>query len=594
MVQGFSMDEFTKYHLDRLRSATTHRYSRADICRWVCENTFMNGRKFSVKGHEFQERIMNDPSQEIVIIKSAQLGISEMAMRMSLAMVMTMPDSFSIGYTFPTATFAAQYSKTRLSPIISSSPVLRNAIRTEDIDSAEARGFGEGRYLYFKGAAVGNSAISTSLDMLVHDEVSFSDPTILGDYHSRLIHSPHKIKVKLSTPTWPGDLIDTAFKASRRWMNFCKCVHCNEIFYPSYYDHVKIPGFDKHLDEVTEENLHTLDYHSANLLCPGCGKTANLQHENRFWVCENPGDNYVATGYRVSPFDAPNVITVPYLIEASTAYANKAKFRQFNLGQPSIDAESGLTDEDIEAVGVESSSSPFSTHVMGIDLGLICHFMIGGTGTDNKLGVVYAERVPLAKFRERYAALKSEYRITVVVSDMQPYTDLIMSLSAVDANLWAASYVGRSSMELFDIKVQQADTAEAMGDLRQVSVNRNAIFDRVMVDVRESRIWIRKQAETWETLKEHLQDMKRASQVLRNGEVTSVWQKSSSGKDHFHHALAYLVVASQLRGVTSGASIPLLPVHKFKQTSALSPEELRKKANEDYAAMRYRAMRQGR
>lgn len=570
------LDPSATQHIARLRAATTHRMDRSNLSKWVEKNTFMNGKNFSFKNHEFQERILNDPSQEIVIIKSAQLGISEMSLRMALALVMVMPDSFAVGYVFPTAGFATQYSKTRFNPIVQGSPLLRSSMNSEDLDSADVKTFGMGRQIYFKGASSGNSAISTSLDCCIFDELSFSDPAVIGDYTSRLIHSPHKIKIKLSTPTHPGDQIDSAYQASRRWKNFCHCVHCGEWFYPNYYDHVKIPGFDKHLDEINAENLHTIDYKNAKVMCPACVKPVNLNPEFRAWVCENPRQSYLATGYKLSPFDAPNVISVPYLVEASTSYASKSKFRQFNLGEPAADTESGLMDTDLDAIGIEGNGSPFTVHTMGIDLGLICHFTVGGMGSDQKLGVVHYERVPLAKFRERYWALKSQYRVSVVVSDQQPFVDLILSLSAEDANLFGAMYVTRQGLELFDVKVQEADQMEARGTIRQVHVNRNAVFDQLLVEVREGRIWIRK-LQDWDLMRAHMLDLKRSSATLRNGEFTSSWVKSSKGNDHYFHSLAYLYIASRMRGIASGSlGSGMMGVQTFRQKQVLSPEDIRR------------------
>jgi hypothetical protein len=568
------VDESIQFHLARIRAATTNRLTRTDLSKWVCQNTFINNRPFTTKGHEFQERIMNDPSQEVVIIKSAQLGISEMSMRMALGLVMTMPDSFAIGYVFPTAGFSQQYSKTRFNPIVQGSPMLKAAMSSEDLDSSDVKTFGVGRQVYFKGASSGNSAISTSLDMVIFDEFSFADQQVCGDYTSRLIHSPHKMKIKLSTPTFPGDPIDTAFQASKRWRNFCKCNHCARWFYPSYYDHVKIPGFSKHLDEVTAENLPKLDHRNAKVLCPHCAKPVNLLPEHRNWVCENPDENFLATGYKLSPFDAPTIITVPYLIEASTSYANKSKFRQFNLGEPSVDAESGFSEEDLDRAGVDGSGSPFTTHVMGIDLGLVCHFMVGGVGSDGVLGVVHYERVPLGKFRERYTALKAQFRVTVVVSDIQPYTDLIMSMQSVDQNLWGASFVVRSGLELFDVRQKEADRDEAQEAMREIQVNRNAMLDKLLVEVREDRVWIRKLPD-WDLFKQHLQDMKRASAALRNGEFHSVWQKSSKKRDHYHFTLGYLFIASKMRGVITHGAGTFPGVSTFKMKKIMTPEEIR-------------------
>lgn len=558
------MHPVARHHLQRIRSATVSKLGRRDLARWIEQNTTINGKNFSFVGHEYQERILSDESIEIIIRKSAQTGISEMSMRMALALVMIMPGAFRVGYTFPTASFAANYAKTRFAAIVQGSPVLKAAMSSDDIDSADTKTFGLGKEIYFKGAATGNAAISTTLDMLIHDEVSFSDQEILGDYHSRLIHSAYKWKVKLSTPTFPGDPIDEAFKASRRNWNFCKCNHCGHRFLPDYYDHVHIPGFDRHLDEITRENLHTIRYKEAKLLCPECFKPADLSPANREWVCENPTDNYIAAGYQVQPFDAPTVVTLPDLIIASTSYANKSKFKQFSLGKPAEDAESGLTDEDLNKAGTELVTSPFTTHQMGIDLGLICHFTIGSFDSEGRLGIVYRERVPLARFRERYWALKAEYRVTIVVSDIQPYTDLIMGLSAEDPNLYGASYVTRNGLDLFDVRVKEDDPEAALVGVKQVHVNRNAMFDHILAEFRAGRVWVNKSGD-WELFKAHMQDMKRAAATLRNGEFTSQWQKSSKGQDHYHHSTLYLTVAAMMRGIaTHGLLTGLTPVGKFK------------------------------
>lgn len=558
------MSALIRQHLQRLRTATTNRIQRKDLARWIEQNTFINGKPFSFKNHEYQERILSDPSPELVIRKSAQTGISEMSMRMSVALVMVMPGAFRIGYTLPTATAATTYAKTRFNAIVNTSPTLRAAISSADIDSADTKTFGVNRELYFKGAATGNAAISTTLDMLVHDEISFCDQSVIGDYHSRVLHSPYKWKVKLSTPTFPGDPIDTEFGNSRRHFNMCRCNHCSHVFIPDYYEHVRVPGYTGELEGITKELLPRIRYEEAFVECPSCGKSPSLQPEHREWVCENPSEKHIAAGYQVSPFDAPNIVTVPSLIIASTSYANKSKFKQFSLGKPAEDSESGLTEDDLNRAGVEAVSSPFNTHVMGIDLGMVCHFSVGSVGVDGNLGVVHYERVPLAKFRERYWALKSQYRITIVVSDSQPYTDLIMGMSTDDPNLFGASYVSRNGIELFDVKEREDDPDNAIVGVKQVHINRNAAFDNLLAEFREGRVWIRKTGD-WEVLKAHLQDMKRASATLRNGEFTSQWQKSSKGQDHYHHSLLYLSVAAKMRGIAAYSLLQgLTPVKKFK------------------------------
>lgn len=557
------MHDTVAFHLTRLRAATVNRLTRKDLAKWICKETTLNGRPYSFKNHEYQERIASDDSKEIVIIKSAQMGCSELSLRMAVGMVMLAPGAFSLGYVFPTSGFSSQYSKTRFGPIIAGSPLLRSSIATEDIDTAEVKTFGPGKQIYFKGASTGQSAISTTLDAIIFDEFSFMDMQVAGDYSSRIIHSPYKIKIRLSTPTFLGDPISDAYESSRRWRNMCRCSHCSHVFYPEFYEHVRIDGWNKHLDEITSDNLHKVRYETAAVYCPECGKAPSLQPEHRFWWCENPDDNHIATGYKLSPFDVPNIVTVPELITSSTDYASKSKFRQFALGMPSTDSESGLTEADLDAIGREMTGTPFNSHVMGVDLGIVSHFMVGGVGSDGKLGVVHAERVPLDRFRERYFALKLQYRVGIVVSDLQPFTDLLLSISEHDPNLFGGLFTTRQGLEIFEVKQRDSDPENALRGLRQVAINRNAALDQLLADIRGGKVWIRKSHE-WELLKKHLCDMRRASATLRNGEMTSLWAKTSKGNDHYHFTLLYLSIAAQMRGLVSGHGVPNMLPRRFK------------------------------
>lgn len=550
-------DHLVALHLQRLRQATTNRLGRKDAADWIEQNTFINGRKFSFAGHEYQRRILEEESPEIVVKKSAQTGISEMSLRLAAATMGVMPAPFAVGYTLPTFSFATTYAATRFDPIVTTSPVLQGMMSSADVDNATTKTFGPGKAVYFKGAAVGNAAISTTLDFLIHDELSFSDPEIIGDYHSRVLHSPYKWKLKLSTPTWPGDAIDTEFQNSRRHYNLVRCCHCNHLFIPDYFKHVRIPGFKGELEEISKDSLHKIRYQDAFIECPNCAKEPNLAPAHREWVCENPSENHMAAGFQVSPFDAPTIVTPSSLVIASTSYASMSKFRQFSLGQCAQDADQGFTEDDLERMSVQLVQSPFATHFMGVDLGLYCHIAVGGMDYEGRLGVVHWERVHLSKFRERFAALIAEYRCVVQVSDVQPYTDLIMSLTDEYPNLYGGSFVTRQGMDLFEVRVKEEDPDKAQLNVRQVMLNRNALLDKLLADGRVGMIWMRKTQE-WSLVKSHLQDLKRAQATLRNGEFSSTWVKSSKAQDHFHFALLYLYVAAQLRGLVGGG-MPIVP-----------------------------------
>jgi hypothetical protein len=559
-------NEVEMQHLARLEGATIRRLQMRDLPRWMEKNMTILGRAWSFDKHEYQERILSDDSREVIIRKCSQVGISEISIRMALGLAALMP-AYAVLYTFPTATFAQTYVKTRVDPVILGSPFLRAAV-SSNVDSAEVKQIGAHGWVYFKGAQAGNAAISVAGDHLIHDELDFSDTKIIDQYHSRLTHSPYKRKTKLSTPTLPNGPIDKAFQQSRRHWLVVKCCHCGHHFIPDYYEHVKIPGYNNDLRLISKDNLHTIRYNEAQLLCPHCGKQPDLGPAHREWICENPGDNYVAVGYQVQPFDAPSLITLPFLVDASTQYERRVDFDNFNLGKPAEDKDNGLTKDDLERCGVQLLTSPFSTHVLGGDMGLLCRLFIGNITDSGELLLVHVEQVPIQNFKKRYRELCAQYRCTVKVLDSQPYVETVMSLQEEDANLYGAFYVKKEKLELWDTSTREENLEQGKLAMRQVQINKNKALDMLMDDIRneERPMILIKKTEDWQKVVDQCTDMKRVKKLTDDNEFINVWVKSDAKNDHFHNALLYTWVAAKLRGMAVGAfEAAMMGVSTFKQ-----------------------------
>ena len=70
------------------------------------------------------------------------------------------------------ATFASSYAQTLPARSSGARRRCRGALTAEDIDKTDIKTFGSpDKVVYFKGAAVGNAAISTTLDMVIYDGV---------------------------------------------------------------------------------------------------------------------------------------------------------------------------------------------------------------------------------------------------------------------------------------------------------------------------------------------------------------------------------------------------------------------------------------
>lgn len=133
--------------MQRMRVGASQATALDEISRWIEENTYIGGKPYSYRNHEYQRRILDSTSREVVIRKCSQVGISEMSVRKALAMCGMIKD-FTTIYTLPTASFAAILAKTRVNPVIQESPYLREA--SNGTDSIEVKQFGTS-FLYLKG-----------------------------------------------------------------------------------------------------------------------------------------------------------------------------------------------------------------------------------------------------------------------------------------------------------------------------------------------------------------------------------------------------------------------------------------------------------
>jgi len=553
-----------KYHLERIKSSTLNKFTVETIPDWITTNTFINGENYSYIDHEYQRVILSDGAKEVVVRKCSQVGLSEISARMALALC-AVTRGYTVAYTLPTAGFASTFMKTRIDPVIQGSPYLKDMLSGE-IDNTEVKKLGDS-FLYLRGAQSSNAPISVPCDHLVHDEVDFSDPEVLSQYQSRLTHSKYKRKTKLSTPTLPDRGIDYDFQRSTRRFNLVKCNHCTHWFMPDYFQHVKIPGFTGDLRGVTKANLHTTNYKDAYVECPKCGKKPSLQPKYREWVVENPLDTFLAHGYQVTPFDAPNIITPGYLVEASTQYKRYVDFINFGLGLPTMDMESTLTQDELDACITGDLEELGGSYVMGVDMGMICHAVVAKVRTDSTIRIVHVERVPVSNIRTRYSELKMTWKPRITVMDAYPYTETVMALQVEDSRLYGSVYTKQKGLNLFKVVDREKDADEGHTDLRQVNVNRDRAFDSLMDFIRAGGL-SKRPCDLDGEWKAQLSDMRRIKDWdTQAQEVTFKWVKSEEGNDHFHHSTLYAYIASMILGVGRGASVRLPLIGTFRVRS---------------------------
>lgn len=552
-------------HIARIKDSLSNKFTMANLSEWISLKTKYEGKRFSYEHREYQQTIIDEPAKTLLVIKCAQVGLSEIFARWALASVVTQ-DNFTTMYTFPAATDAEMFSKARLRPVIDSSPEIVRAL-SKAVDSVELKQFGQNSFLYTRGTYSETGALSVPADLIIHDEYDRSDMANVAAYVSRLQMKPTKMRRIFSTPTVAGYGIDRECKTALRKKQVWTCSHCLHKFVPNYHDNVIIPGFYGDKQELNKLNVDNYRWKEARLLCPKCGHEPSSDLRYREWVIENNTANFGTLAYYVTPFCAPALITAPYLVKVSTEFDKWSEFCNQALGETAESAQDSLTEADLRSMHQPNDMTSSDVHAMGCDMGVTCHIMIGRK-VNGKLIVVHREKVHYTEFEERRRQLCGQYRVVLSVHDLFPYTDIITRITNFDPNAYGAIYVTKKSSESHYVKDQEESPEEGKLNVRSAMINRDIAFDELMGEIKQKSVVVHN---VDDELVASMLDMKRIQKFDKTNTMRFVWEKTE-GNDHYHHTMLYLYVATKLLGTVAGwtdaGAVPL--VSAFTVRASLS------------------------
>ncbi len=153
---------------------------------FITDHTYLEGKNFSFRDHEFQEYVIdvveNNPGCTFSISKCSQIGLSEIFNRLILAKMAVKPGT-SVIVSFPSITFSQEVFKTRLSSVISSSPQL-SALKDPNNDSASVKAFHNDSIAYALGGSEKSrsSLLNRPIDTVFVDEYDRQDPDVVSGY----------------------------------------------------------------------------------------------------------------------------------------------------------------------------------------------------------------------------------------------------------------------------------------------------------------------------------------------------------------------------------------------------------------------------
>jgi hypothetical protein len=201
-------------YLDQLRLHMEERYSvdaeTMSNSAWICANTTLRKRPFSFVGYEFQRAIADDMHPDFACEKCSQVGLTEVQIRKSLALLRR-NSSLGLIFTLPNEDMYKRVAQTRLLPMVEEDRVFNPPADKKPTRSMSTIQIVDS-FMYLLNCTEA-AATGTPADILMHDELDISPQDKIGLFQSRLQRSRFKVTQRFSTPTFLDFGIDAHVKA---------------------------------------------------------------------------------------------------------------------------------------------------------------------------------------------------------------------------------------------------------------------------------------------------------------------------------------------------------------------------------------------
>lgn len=507
---------------------------------WICKNTTLRSRPFSLEDYEFQRQIVDDMHPNLSCIKISQVGLTEIQIRKALAFLVR-NNGTSVIFSLPDEDMYKKISAGRIKPIVDKDKVFNTPFDKEMgvTRSMEMKQFGQS-FLYIV-AAIEKAATSISADMVLNDEVDLSDQSMIALFNSRLQGSKYKISQRFSTPSFPGFGVDADWQTSDQHHYKMRCQCCGKWCYPEFTDEfVHLHGRpDLPLTEITEEMQDDLNFELSYIKCNHCGKQLDLGNpENRQWVSKYPNRTH-SRGYAINPFVTAN-LDLSYIYTSMWRFykrENKRGFFNTVLGQPYTDGSIQIPEEAIRAcMEGQPSTKPDLKGLtgiwVGIDVGQTCHFVIG----DARQNIIAMYQMHVDKLVEHVEELCANNIVYGGAIDRHPYeptADAVFKVSK--GKIIPTEYRGQKETNA---------VIDAYGEVSHAQTNRTWMLDQFSGKVKRREITISGFGHYKEVFIAHLRNMVRNEEPEKEAE----WIKLNPD-DHFFHAGAFMNVAPDLHNM---------------------------------------------
>jgi len=478
------------------------------ILQWIVTENIVNekGEIFDFKDRPFLLDILTDWNPEMVVTACAQVGKSVTFSLKTLFAVKHL--HFNVIYTMPSDSDVNEFVSSKFNKIIQSNSHEFHGMAADNVERKELNN----RFIFFKGTISKTAAISTSADLLIHDETSRSDQSAIETYKSRTKASQYRGRWLFSNPGVERDELDLAWNKSdqKEWMIVCPhCRHEQTLVWPE-----------------------SIDMEKKCYICRECKQpiSNNVRRRGK-WVPQNPGSKI--SGYHISHLMCP---WIPAGDVIDDSQGDPGYFNNFVLGKPYSPGDLSVSKATILDIWTPKSLDT-GNRFIGIDVGNIKHYVIRSEKGIIKVGKFTA-----------WADLDDILRI------WKPKAGVI---DAMPDNTMAKYYVDTYPFMQMSFFQENANNPQVIvwygeGDKRGIVYShRDRIIDRMLTDKIEAKelIGVPADKDFMEYIK-HYETLRRMKVVNNKGIERYVWE-STTGVDHYVFADLYSYLA--LQGDGSGA-----------------------------------------
>lgn len=470
------------------------------ILQWIVENNVVNEKNepFDFHDRPFLLDILTDWNNDIVIKACAQVGKSfTFITKASFALKYL---GLSVIHTFPTDDDVREFVASKVNKFLQAN---RSEFEGMDTDSIERKEINN-RFWFFKGTVSKTTAISSTADILIHDEISRSDQLAIQIFKSRTKASEYKGSWIFSNPGGERDELDLRWQKSNQKEWIITCPHCKDEHFLTF------PG--------------SIDLEKAIYICKNCKQpiSDDVRRSGK-WVAQNPESK--KSGYHISHLMCC-WIKPQEIIDDSQG--DPAYFNNFVLGEPYSPGDLSVSKATILDIWTPKDLTTPNIF-LGVDVGNIKHYVVRSEKGIIKLG-----------------RFSKDSELDDLITYWKPISGVIDAMP----NTTLANYIVEKypfmRMSYFQENSNNPQVLVWWGEHDKKSIVysfRDRILDQFLTNIVEARWLIGVPAdEMFRLYIKHFETLRREKVVNNKGIERYVWG-STTGEDHFVFADLYSYIA---------------------------------------------------